>query len=78
MGVFMENGKIDVVKKERIGRVTISNPKKLNALDIPMIMQLREIFWDLNSDQRTARNGQSLLVQKSTQIYWGIAGHSYR
>ncbi len=46
----MENGKVDVVKKDKIARVTISNPKKLNALNIPMIMQLREIFWDLNKD----------------------------
>jgi len=46
----MEKGKIILEKSNRVARITISNPKKLNALSVDMIMRFRDALWDLNQD----------------------------
>ena len=39
-----------VEKKERIGRITINRPKKLNALDIATVKELARAFADMKED----------------------------
>ena len=39
-----------VQKEERVGRITINRPKKLNALDIATVVELGEAFTDMKGD----------------------------
>ncbi len=41
---------ITMVRKDRLARVTINRPDKLNALNIKTVLELTEVFTDLRSD----------------------------
>jgi enoyl-CoA hydratase/carnithine racemase len=52
-----------VEKKDRIGRITINRPKKLNALDIETVIELSRAFADMKDD---AEVGVVVLTRSST------------
>ncbi len=49
-----KDGSIILQKHDMVARITISNPKKLNALDFEMIVKLRDVLWELNQDDGTS------------------------